>query len=132
VYDSKFDRIIISKLDYVPLSNDILYDGTTQEFYINKTYGDLVLRKVVQLTDREYFCNKSWTLSFNFNSKSWVSFHSYIPNFYIAENNFFYSGLNEGCDLEALAINEIPTPSTTTTTTTVLYCSLAGTAVYIS
>ena len=131
VYDSKFDRIIISKLDYVPLSDDVLYDGTTQEFYVNKIYGDLVLRKVVQLTDREYFCNKSWTLSFNFNSKSWVSFHSYIPNFYIAENNFFYSGLNEGCNLEALAINEIPTPSTTTTTTTVLYCSLAGEATYV-
>ena len=129
VYDSKFDRIIISKLDYVPLSDDVLYDGTTQEFYVNKTYSNLVLRKVVQLTDREYFCNKSWTLSFNFNSKSWVSFHSYIPNFYIAENNFFYSGLNEGCNLEALAINEIPTPTTTTTTTLVLDCSLAGTAV---
>ena len=131
VYDSKFDRIIISKLDYVPLSDNVLYDEDLQEFYVNNTYGDLILRKVVQLTDREYFCNKSWTLSFNFNSKSWVSFHSYIPNFYIAENNFFYSGLNEGCDLEALAINEIPTPSTTTTTTTILDCALEGTAVYI-
>jgi hypothetical protein len=131
VYDSKFDRIIISKLDYVPLSDNVLYDEDLQEFYVNNTYGDLILRKVVQLTDREYFCNKSWTLSFNFNSKSWVSFHSYIPNFYTAENNFCYSGLNEGCDLEALAINEIPTPSTTTTTTTILDCALEGTAVYI-
>lgn len=134
VYDSKYDRVIISKLDYIPQVGvtNIQFDATTQEFYVNKTYGETVLRKVIQLTDKEYFCNKSWTLSFNMNTKSWVSFHSYIPNWYIAENNFFYSGLNEGCDLEALAIQEIPTPSTTTTTTTVLDCSLSGTAVYIS
>jgi hypothetical protein len=134
VYDSKYDRVIISKLDYIPQVGvtNIQFDEATQEFYVNKTYGETVLRKVIQLTDKEYFCNKSWTLSFNMNTKSWVSFHSYIPNFYIAENNFFYSGLNEGCDLQALAIQEIPTPSTTTTTTTVLDCSLSGTAVYIS
>jgi hypothetical protein len=132
VYDSKYDRVIISKLDYIPNVGvtNIQYDAATQEFYVNKTFGETVLRQVIQLTDREYFCNKSWTLSFNFNTKSWVSFHSYIPNFYIAENNFFYSGLNEGCDLEALAIQEIPTPSTTTTTTTILNCALGGTAVY--
>ncbi|MGI9214786.1 MAG: hypothetical protein ACR2HS_03845, partial [Gammaproteobacteria bacterium] len=35
---------------------------------------------------------------------------------YIAENNFFYSGLNEGCDLTAIAIEEIPSTTTTTTT----------------
>jgi hypothetical protein len=62
------------------------------------------------------------------NTKSWVSFHSYIPNFYIAENNFFYSGLNEGCDLLAIAVTESPDceidgyanliyPATTTSTT---------------
>ena len=51
------------------------------------------------------------------NTKSWVSFHSYIPNYYIAENNFFYSGFNEGCDLSAIAAIEIPEA-----------CQFAGTA----
>jgi hypothetical protein len=133
VYDSKYDRIIISKLDYIPQPeyvNVIQYDETTGEYYIDKAYGDLSLRKVVSLTDRQYFCNKSWTLSYSVNIQSWVSFHSYIPNWYIAENNFFYSGLNEGCDLEAIAVMEIPSPTTTTTTTIVLNCNLDGTAVY--
>jgi hypothetical protein len=133
VYDSKYDRIIISKLDYIPQPEYvgvIQYDETTGEYYINKAYGDLFLRKVVSLTDRQYFCNKSWTLSYSVNIQSWVSFHSYIPNWYIAENNFFYSGLNEGCDLEAIAVMEIPSPTTTTTTTIVLNCNLDGTAVY--
>jgi hypothetical protein len=58
-----------------------------------------------------------------------VSFHTYIPNFYIGENNFFYSGLNEGCDISAVAVTEIPSPTTTTTTTVIYYCNLSGTAV---
>ena len=111
VFDSKYDRVIISKLDYIPQTNQvgkIFYDDATEEFYVNRTVGNATYREVVLLTDSRYFCNKSWTLSFNFNTKSWISFHSYIPNFYIAENNFFYSGLNEGCDLLAIAATEGP------------------------
>ena len=115
VYDSKYDRVIISKLDYIPqLGKGVKYDETKKEFYIETSDLDcppgnpVVIRTVVDLTDPEYFCNKSWTISFNMNTKSWISFHSYIPNWYIAENNFFYSGLNGGCDLEAIAVEEIP------------------------
>jgi hypothetical protein len=128
VFDSKYDRVIISKLDYIPNSKDIKYDVTTREFYIERTLGESVIRTVVSVYDPEYFCNKSWTLSFSMNTKSWISFHSYIPNFYIAENNFFYSGLNGGCDLEAITFSEIPCTTTTTTSTT-LDCRIVGTAV---
>ncbi len=77
------------------------------------------VRKVVDLNDPEYFCNKSWTISFNMNTKSWISFHTYLPNFYIGENNYFYSGLNGCCDeFDFIAGTIVPTPSTTTTTTT--------------
>jgi hypothetical protein len=129
VFDSKYDRVIISKLDYIPNSKNIKYDATTREFYIEKTLGNSVIRTVVSVYDSEYFCNKSWTLSFSMNTKSWISFHSYIPNFYIAENNFFYSGLNGGCDLEAIAFSEIPNCTTTTTTSTTIDCRIIGTAV---
>jgi hypothetical protein len=219
VFDSKFDRVIITKLDYIPLSKDVKYDSVTNEFYVENifpqnpattttsttlpptcfcyeviitsdgggesfsggiVYNDcstgemiystflnpgtyyqcavegtvhfsfgtgsitltgtcegcggtttttssttstttttypLITRTVVDLTDVNYFCNKSWSLSFNFNTNSWVSFHSYIPNWYIAENNFFYSGLNGSCDVEALAAEVVPTTTTTSTTT---------------
>ena len=136
VYDSKFERIIITKLDYIPINPNVKYDEDTQDFYIDNDYTQdppppLIVRKIVKLTDREYFCNKSFTMSFNFNTKSWISYHTYLPNFYVGDNNFFYSGLNEGCDVEAIAVTIIPTPSTTTTTTTILDCALNGTAVYI-
>jgi uncharacterized protein (TIGR02145 family) len=34
VYDSKFDRVILTKLDYIPLSKDIKYDAETNEYYV--------------------------------------------------------------------------------------------------
>ena len=133
VYDSVFERVIITKLDYVPqLGKEIFYDEVNKEFYVNQPVaGDLVVKRYIQVTDLEYFCNKSWTLSFNFNTKSWVSFHTYLPNFYIGENSFFYSGLNEGCDVTAVAVTLIPSPTTTTTTTRIIYCNLTGTAVVV-
>jgi hypothetical protein len=79
----------------------------------------IIIRIPIELTDTEYFCNKSWTLSYNMNTKSWISFHSYIPNFYIAENNFFYSGKNDCCnDFDFDFMVGVPTADTTTTTTT--------------
>lgn len=97
VYDSKFDRIIITKLDYIPLSNNITYSSLDHKFFYQKTVGEDIISEEVYLTDTTYFCNKSWTLSFNMNTRTWISFHSYIPNWYIAENNFFYSGTNDCC-----------------------------------
>lgn len=153
VYDSKYDRVIISKLDYTPLTNDVKWDSITNEFYIELVYpqeynncyisgiasqnltitttttttlSPLVIRKRIYLTDNTYFCNKSWTLSYNMNTQSWISFHSYIPNWYIAQNNFFYSGLNEGCDLDIIAIEEVPTTTTTSTSSTPFDCTLEG------
>jgi len=58
----------------------------------------VITRKLISLDDPKYFCNKSWTVSYHVNAKAWISFHSYLPNFYIAENNFFYSGINGCCD----------------------------------
>ena len=158
VYDSKFERVIITKLDYIPLRNDIQYNEETQEFFIYKNSQEVLPpvpptpasprlpepepaydfgktttttsttlkvkppKQIVHVTDPEYFCNKSWTISFDFNTKSWISFHTYIPNFYIGENNFFYSGINGCCtdvsDFDVVAGKLLPISLTTTTTTT--------------
>jgi hypothetical protein len=119
VYDAVYDRVIITKLDYAPKSNNILYDPVEQEFYINNVVNGLTIRQYINVSDEQYFCNVSWTLSFNMNTKSWISFHSYIPNWYVAENNFFYSGQNNCCeDFDFLVGVLVPNPSTTTTTST--------------
>lgn len=35
--------------------------------------------------------DKSFTLSYSFNSKSWISFHSFIPDYYLYDRNNFYT-----------------------------------------
>jgi hypothetical protein len=34
VYDSKFERVIITKQDYIPIDKDVKYDPVTKEFYV--------------------------------------------------------------------------------------------------
>lgn len=163
VFDSKYNRIILTKLDFIPLSDNVRFDKTLQQFYVEKTYsGGIKVREQIFLSDTEYFCNKSFTVSFSFNTNSWISFHSYLPNFYIGENNFFYSGLNNCCsDFEfVIAQNIVPIPggsdntsvtydecgnpinnlfegdpctsSTSTSTTTLLSCVLGAEGVILT
>lgn len=85
VYDMFYKRLIITKLDYSPLDENIKYvDG---KFLLNN--------KEISLSDEKYFCNKSWTISYSFKTNSWISFHSYIPNYYVAYPNYFQSGVND-------------------------------------
>jgi hypothetical protein len=93
VYDNRFERIIITKIDYIPINPEVKYNEQEDYFYIINNQIEVE----VYFDDLQYFCNKSWTISFDFHTKRWISFHSYIPNFYIGENNFFYSGLNMCC-----------------------------------
>lgn len=85
VYDEFYNRLIITKLDYEPLNPNITWDGTN--FLLNN--------QVVELTNSEYFCNKSWTISFSFQTNSWTSWHSYLPNYYINYSDSFKSGIND-------------------------------------
>lgn len=83
VYDSFYQRIIITKLDYEPVVDGITYDGV---FKVNNIE--------IALNDTRYFRSKSWTLSYSFKMDAWVSFHSYQPSFYIPFPNYFQSGVN--------------------------------------
>jgi len=148
VYDNFYKRLILTKLDYEPLSEAIKYDGTN--FYIDSieipesqttipssTYqccpdsyeirpsdappyvvcfnpqneeklpiGTCISpevinakpgyrgKTIISVNDPNYFCNKSWSISFSFKTNSWISFHSFTPNYYIAHENYFQSGVN--------------------------------------
>lgn len=83
VYDTKFNRFVLTKLDYECLDSTITYKE-------GKFYKD---SSEVKLSDSTYFCNTSFSVSFDFETQSWVSFHSYLPNYYVGEQSFFYSGL---------------------------------------
>lgn len=85
-YDARYNRILITKKDYKPLNSDIVYkDG---QFYLST--------EPVALSDQRYFCDKSWTLSYSFITGAWISFHSYIPDYFVGHPTFFQSGYMEG------------------------------------
>ena len=85
VYDTKYDRFIMTKLDYMPIDPAIVYDSINDIFTLN---GNQIV-----LGDPNYFCNMSFTLSYWFETQSWISFHSYLPNYYVGSIDIFYSGI---------------------------------------
>lgn len=85
-FDKRFNRFILTKLDYKVIDDAVVYNALTNEF--------LVGINPVQLTNPKYFCNKSWTISYNFYAKAWTSYHTYTPNYYIDGIDYFMSGLN--------------------------------------
>lgn len=92
-FDKRFARMLVTKLDYKVLSPLVKYNTTTHIFYI--LVDDEPVE--VKLYDQRYFCNKSWTRSFNFSeaARGWTSFHSYKPNFYVEHIEGFESGINQ-------------------------------------
>lgn len=87
-FDKRFGRLFLTKLDYKLKNRDVTYDTATKKFMLDE--------EEVSLTDSTYFCNRSFTASYNFLTKSWVSFHSFIPNYYIDQIDFNQSGINGG------------------------------------
>jgi len=83
VYDAKYNRLILTKLDYEPLLKDITY----------KNGGFEINNRQIELNDDKYFLNKSFTISYDFELQTWISFHSYLPNYYVGSSNFFISGI---------------------------------------
>lgn len=114
VFDPRHQRVIFTKRDY-KIRPD--YVDTFQTVSIEAGYLGLVSGKLyfnidtnrfvrynggtsftdVNFTNATFFENKSFTISFSLLTKTWVSFHSYIPLFYSQDQNTFYSanGLKE-------------------------------------
>lgn len=90
VWDSRAQRVIFTKRDYVALEDDIVYERETGKFYVIidsvKTY--------VSLSNTTYFKDVSFTISYYVPKEAWVGFHPYKPNYYVAFNNYFQSGYN--------------------------------------
>jgi len=98
-YDTRYERVLITKKDYALLPDklealdivstksvggpDFVYALDDSCFYDNGVQ--------INLDNQDYFESKCWTLSFSFHTGSWVSWHSYLPNYYIKSKNSMYS-----------------------------------------
>lgn len=101
-FDKRYSRMFLTKLDYKPKVDNVYFKNG--KFYLGNPDNFLeeeVTR--IYLTDKRYFKNLSWTISYNFLTRTWVSFHSFTPNFYIDKISYFESGIKiyepiEDCD----------------------------------
>lgn len=87
-FDKRNNRFLMTKLDYKSLNKNVTYNSVTKEFML----GD----DVVSVKDKRYFRDKSWTVSYNFFTKSWVSYQSFKPNYYLDFVDYFISGEDSG------------------------------------
>lgn len=89
-FDKRYNRFLITKRDYKLKDKSVLYNPDTRTFYrvVNNQNVE------VKLGDKRYFKDASWTLSYNFFTKSWISYHSYKPEYYVENVDFFGSGKN--------------------------------------
>jgi hypothetical protein len=101
-FDKRFSRFFITKMDYKKKRNDIFFHNG--EFYLPITSQSVILPppdstpapvgELISLDDERYFTKKHWTISYNFLSKTWVSYHSFLPNYYVNMVDYFESGIN--------------------------------------
>ena len=87
--DGKVGGNIENLVEYKDVEIDV--DGIEFEY-------EYITGNKISQEDLEKIYNKhriSWTISYSFEKQSWISFHSYIPNLYLSNNNKFYSITND-------------------------------------
>jgi hypothetical protein len=119
-YDSRMNRIVLHKKDYsiretndngdpinfggygpLPVNPDVntLYirDSIINTGNVDWVYSPNGLQYVlVDLNDKDWFVNESWTISYSLDGNFWIGFHSYQPNFMYNDNLNIYSFINDG------------------------------------
>ena len=76
-WDERFHRVFLTKLDYRVKEQYVgLVTYENKKFYFNDTE--------IEFADLTYFENHSFTISYSILLKSWISFHSFLPNAYVS------------------------------------------------
>ncbi len=81
---------------FPPFNIDFIFSTTGKNFWFLEwvsSYGKHIAR-LISFDNTNYFENKSWTLSYTFTAKSWTSYHSYLPSYYIYDRDVLISTNN--------------------------------------
>jgi len=90
-WDERFERVFITKLDYVPVDpNQLRYDPDTKKFFVN---GPFVIE--APFSDGDFWENHSWTISYSPKVKNFISFYSFLPNYYVSLIGNFQTIINK-------------------------------------
>ena len=92
-WDSKFNRVFITKRDYIPLRKDIKFNEELG-FYIENNVNK------ISHHDPKYFKEVSWTVSYSPMYQCWVSYYDFHPDYALGYNDYFQTGKNFGTKRE--------------------------------
>lgn len=112
VYDPRHERIILHKKDFAVNGKNIggLYNGLAKlpttgkldTLYLVMTKANSIDSYIwngqyekIDFTNKEFYKNLGWTISYSLKAQTWVSYHSYQPNFMYFGADAFYSFINE-------------------------------------
>lgn len=96
-WDSRLRRLFLTKKDYLVKP---AYKGQLT-FSNNKFF---LGNREISVMDREIFEDVSFTLAYSPLTKTWVSYYSFKPDFYIGHHNYFQTGLNNSTDKNEVGI----------------------------
>lgn len=100
-WDDRLERVFLTKLDYKTVRTDISYQYDEVGFFY---LDDEKNRIDIDLTDTTYFKDCSFTIAYSPLSDMWISYYSFKPNYYIAYNNYFQTGINYSVDSSEIGL----------------------------
>lgn len=89
-WDNRFKRVFITKKDYIPVREPAYYKFVDGEFYYNNTRIDL--------RDTSYFQDTSFTIAYSCKKQEWISYYSFLADYYIEHQHYFQTGKNYAVD----------------------------------
>jgi hypothetical protein len=93
-WDLRFQRVFITKLDYKVISGvSVTYDSD----FASATYGKYFRTGTsieVFFSDKTVFENKSWTVAYSPTLQNFISFYSFLPNYYVPLVDHFQTIVN--------------------------------------
>jgi len=93
-YDNSNSVLYFSKRDYKlkeQYKNKLILDPDTNRFSIDN--GN---RFTIMLGDPRYFEDASWTISYDPKNQYWISFHDWVPGFYLPSKGHFLTTKKDG------------------------------------
>lgn len=92
-FDPETERIFITKFDYIPTELMLSkYNSNLIQIKEGLFYEDDIL---ISFSNKDYFENKSFTVTFDSASNTWISYHNYFPNYYIPNPKILTVKLDE-------------------------------------
>lgn len=93
VWDERFERVFITKKDYKILDRYKPFVTYKNGKFI---YVEDDIAAEIPVGNPVVFEDKSWTISYSPLTKGWLSFHSFLPNYYVGLSTHFQSGNSSG------------------------------------